>query len=143
MHIISLENVLHIEREINLNMKVSKNDFKLRKREKRNQGGKLLHERYNKRINQRREKRNLNLKSSALVISQVLGKEGIQTEREKGKKERMKRWGSAQVDVGGWAMWEQVQITPTHAPLVQQPPQAPTSSCSSCSRMACRKARRS
>lgn len=35
MHIISLENVLHIEQEINLNMKVSKNDFKLRKREKK------------------------------------------------------------------------------------------------------------
>lgn len=44
-----------------------------------------MHERYNKRINQRCEKRNLNLKSSALVISQVLRKEGIQTERE-GKK---------------------------------------------------------
>lgn len=77
------------------------------------------------------------------MISHVLRKEGTQTEREGEKKERMKRWGSAQVDVGGWAMWEQVQITPTHAPLVQQPPQAPTSSCSSCSRMACRKARRS
>lgn len=55
----------------------------------------------------------------------------------------MKRWVSAQADVGGWAMWEQVQITPTHAPLVRQPPRAPTSSCSSCSRMACKKARRS
>lgn len=65
------------------------------------------------------------------------GKRGIRREK------RMKRWGSAQVDVGGWAMLRDVQITPTHTPLMRQPPRAPTSSCSSCSRMACKKARRS
>lgn len=34
MHIISLENVLHIEQEINLNMKVKKNYFKLNNRKR-------------------------------------------------------------------------------------------------------------